>query len=341
MQEFVFGPVPSRRLGFSLGVDIIPRKYCSFDCIYCQVGKTTHKEVERRSFSDPGLIVTQVVERVEEGRRIDFISLSGSGEPTLSADIGEIIRELKRKTSIPLAVITNGSLLFREDVRRDIAAADVVLPSLDATGDEVFERINRPHPSLSFTQLVEGLRAFRAEYKGKIWLEVMLIKGINNSLEQIEIFRKILTRLSVDKVQLNTVARPPLEKSARGLDGAELVSLAHILGNGCEIIPAYSHRGSAPPRRAEPRRRAPPRSTSLRSHHGRTPARKAVQWRESVLATLKRRSLSLDDIVRTTGVSPAEARAGLDRLVEEGKIRLVRFNDEWFYAAGEEEEDPS
>ena len=176
MKEFVFGPVPSRRLGFSLGVDIIPRKYCSFDCIYCQVGKTTQKEVERRSFSDPGLIVKQVVERVEEGRRIDFISLSGSGEPTLCADIGEIIRELKRKTSIPLAVITNGSLLFREDVRRDIAAADVVLPSLDAAEDVVFERINRPHPALSFTRLVEGLKAFRRGYKGKIWLEIMLDK---------------------------------------------------------------------------------------------------------------------------------------------------------------------
>jgi wyosine [tRNA(Phe)-imidazoG37] synthetase (radical SAM superfamily) len=313
MKEFVFGPVPSRRLGFSLGVDIIPRKYCSFDCIYCQVGKTTHKEVERRSFSEPGLIVKQVVKRVEEGRRIDFISLSGSGEPTLSADIGEIIDELKRKTSIPLAVITNGSLLFREDVRRDIAAADVVLPSLDATGDVIFERINRPHPSLSFTQLVEGLKAFRRGYKGKIWLEIMLIKDINNSVEQLEMFRQLLRDISADKVQLNTVARPPLEESARGLDGEELLSLAHILGNGCEIISAFEKR---------------------------SPEQKAGQWRESVLATLTRRSLSLDDIVRTTGVSPAKARAGLDRLVGEGKIRLVRFNDGWFYAAGGEG-DPS
>jgi wyosine [tRNA(Phe)-imidazoG37] synthetase (radical SAM superfamily) len=310
MQEFVFGPVPSRRLGFSLCVDIIPRKYCSFDCIYCQVGKTTQKEVERRSFSDPGLIVKQVVERVEEGRHIDFISLSGSGEPTLSADIGEIIRAIKRKTPIPLAVITNGSLLFREDVRRDIAAADVVLPSLDATGDAIFERINRPHPALSFTQLVEGLRAFRRGYKGKIWLEIMLIKGINNGVEQLAIFKQIVSGLSADKVQLNTIARPPLEEAAHGLDDAELLSLAHALGNGCEIIPAFE---------------------------GRSRAQKAEQWRESVLATLKRRSLSLDDIVRTTGVSPTEARAGLDRLVEEGKIRLVRFNDEWFYVAGGEE----
>lgn len=313
MQEFVFGPVPSRRLGFSLGVDIIPRKYCSFDCIYCQVGKTTQKEVERRSFSDPGLIVKQVIERVKEGRRIDFISLSGSGEPTLSADIGEIIRAVKRKTPIPLAVITNGSLLFREDVRRDISAADVVLPSLDATGDAVFERINRPHPALSFTQLVEGLRAFRRGYKGKIWLEIMLIKGINNSVEQIEIFKQIVSMLSADKVQLNTVVRPPLEEAACGLDSAELLSLARVLGNGCEIIPAFERQ---------------------------SPAQEEEQWRESVLATLKRRSLSLDDIVRTTGVSPTEARAEVDRLVEEGKIRLVRFNNEWFYVA-RGEEDPS
>jgi wyosine [tRNA(Phe)-imidazoG37] synthetase (radical SAM superfamily) len=313
MQEFVFGPVPSRRLGFSLGVDIIPRKYCSFDCIYCQVGKTTQKEVERRSFSDPGLIVTQVLEKVEEGRRIDFISLSGSGEPTLSADIGEIIRAIKRKTPIPVAVITNGSLLFREDVCKDIAAADVVLPSLDATGDAVFERINRPHPALSFNRLVEGLKAFRRSYKGKIWLEIMLIKGINNGMEDLEIFKQIVSGLSADKVQLNTVARPPLEEAARGLDGAELLSIARLLGNGCEIIPAFKRE---------------------------TPAQKAGQWRESALATLKRRSLSLDDIVGTTGVSPAEAHAGLDRLIEEGEIRLVRLNNEWFYVAGGEE-DPS
>jgi wyosine [tRNA(Phe)-imidazoG37] synthetase (radical SAM superfamily) len=311
MQEFVFGPVPSRRLGFSLGVDIIPRKYCSFDCIYCQVGKTTHKEVERCSFSDPGLIVTQVAERMKEGRRIDFISLSGSGEPTLSADIGEIIRAIKRETSIPVAVITNGSLLFREDVRRDIAPADVVLPSLDATGDALFETINRPHPALSFTQLVEGLKAFRRGYKGKIWLEIMLIKGINNGSEHIEIFKQIVGGLSADRVQLNTVARPPLEEAARGLDGAELLSLAHVLGNGCELIPAFERR---------------------------SPAQKAQQWRESVVATLSRRSLSLDDIVRTTGVSLTEAKAGLDKLIGESKIRLVRFNNEWFYTAGGEED---
>ncbi len=210
-------------------------------------------------------------------------------------------------------MITNGSLLFREDVREEIAAADVVLPSLDATGDAVFEKINRPHPALSFTQLVNGLKAFRREYKGNIWLEIMLIKGINDGTADMEIFKQIVSGLSADKVQLNTVARPPLEEAARGIDGAELLSFAHVIGKGCEIIPAFERQ---------------------------TQAHIAEQWRESVLATLKRRSLSLDDIVRTTGVSRVEASAGLDSLIKEGEIRLVQFNDERFYVV-KGEEDPS
>jgi wyosine [tRNA(Phe)-imidazoG37] synthetase (radical SAM superfamily) len=309
MGKFTFGPVPSRRLGFSLGVDIIPRKYCSFDCIYCQVGKTTQKEVERRSFSDPDLIVKEVLKRTEEGRRTDFITLSGSGEPTLSADIGEIIRAIKRRTATPVAVITNGSLLFREDVVSEIGPADVVLPSLDATGDAGFERINRPHPALSFDQLVEGLEIFRRTYKGKIWLEIMLIKDINNGVEDFAIFREIVSRLGVDRVQLNTVVRPPLEEMARGLDGEELLSAAGAIGSGCEIIPAFENKAGVA---------------------------KKEEWRDSVIATLRRRSLSLDDIVRITGISRDEAEQGLERLISEGRIRLALFGDNEFYAAADE-----
>jgi wyosine [tRNA(Phe)-imidazoG37] synthetase (radical SAM superfamily) len=310
MGKFTFGPVPSRRLGFSLGVDIIPGKYCSFDCIYCQLGKTTQKEVERRSFSDPDLIVKEVLKRTEEGRRTDFITLSGSGEPTLSADIGEIIRAMKRRTSTPVAVITNGSLLFREDVVSEIGPADVVLPSLDATGDAGFELINRPHPALSFDQLVEGLRMFRRAYKGKIWLEIMLIKDINNGVEYLAIFKQIVSRLGVDRVQLNTVVRPPLEEKAQGLDGEELLSAAGAIGSGCEIIPAFEKKAGV---------------------------ENKEEWWDSVIATLRRRSLSLDDIVRTTGVSRDEAKQRLERLVAKGRIRLALFGNNEFYAATEED----
>ncbi len=311
MGKFTFGPVPSRRLGFDLGVDIIPRKCCTFDCIYCQVGKTTQKDVERRSFSDPDAIVKEILEKAEEGKQINYITLSGSGEPTLCADIGLIIRAIKRKTSIPVAVITNGSLLFRDDVAADIDPADLVLPSLDAPDEAVFQRINRPHPALSFARTVEGLKTFRRLFKGKIWLEIMLIKNINDGVEQLAMFREIISGIDADKVQLNTVARPPLEQSARRLDGEELLSAAAAIGNGCEIIPAFERR---------------------------TGAQKGQAWRGSVLATLRRRSLSLDDIVRTTGVSPEQAKVGLDRLIEEGEARRIQFGDKEFYAAADKPE---
>jgi wyosine [tRNA(Phe)-imidazoG37] synthetase (radical SAM superfamily) len=313
VKDFLFGPVPSRRLGFSLGVDIIPRKYCPFDCIYCQVGRTTHRETERARFCDPDWVVHEVIRKIGQGGRIDFVSLSGSGEPTLSSDIGRIIGELKRKTSVPVAVITNGSLLSREEVRRDLALADVVLPSLDAATEEVFEKINRPDPAISLAGLVEGLRAFRREYTGRILLEIMLIKNINTSKKYVEMLKELLHTISVDKVQLNTISRPPLDASAEGVDQGELSSIARFLGEKCEVIAPFRQYAAQPTGKG---------------------------WRASVLATLKRRSLSFDDIVRVTGVSPAEARAGLERLVREKKIRAVPFDNSIFYVVDEERDSP-
>ncbi len=303
----VFGPVPSRRLGFSLGVDIIPPKYCTFDCIYCQIGRTATKGVERRSFYDPDSIVEQVKEKVKEGGRIDYVTLSGSGEPTLNADIGRIIRALKEEVSLPLAVITNGSLLWQKDVRRDIAAADVVLPSLDAPDAAILERINRPHPSLAFEQVVEGLRAFRREYAGRIWLEIMLIKNINTARQVIESFGQLLSDINADKVQLNTVTRPPVDGRARPLGRIRLGSIARSLGSACEVIAGFE---SQQPTMNE-------------------------NWAASVLATLERRSLTLDDIVRTTGLNPAEARQGLKKLVDEKRIRAVTFDRRRYYTVTE------
>ncbi len=313
MDHFVFGPVPSRRLGFSLGVDLIPRKHCTFDCIYCQVGRTTHKEVERRSFADPGLVIGQVMERVKEGRAIDFITISGSGEPSLSSDMGLVIGELKRKTAIPVAAITNSSLLFREDVRRELALADLVLPSLDAAGQEVFDRVNRPHEGLSFDLLLSGLKEFRKAYKGRIWLEIMLINNINDAAEQIEMFKQIVSGIGADKVQLNTVTRPPAEETAMPVGRERLAAIAQRMGQGCEVIAAFDRKARAP-------------GTKV--------------WQASLVETLRRRSLSLDDVVRTTGVPVAAARAGLERLVREGRIKEVRVGKVRFYTVAAEGDAP-
>ncbi len=294
----VFGPVPSRRLGFSLGIDIIPPKYCSFDCVYCQIGRTAATQTERRSFYDPGEIVEQVKERVKKGDRIDHVTLSGSGEPTLNADIGRIIGMLKAEIKLPLAVITNGSLLWQPDVRRDIAAADVVLPSLDGPDQATLERVNRPHPSVRIERVLEGLRAFRRAYAGKLWLEIMLIKNINTARHVMELFGQILPGINADRVQLNTVTRPPADADARPLSSSRLAAIARNLGPACEVIAGFERRQTAAD----------------------------DDWAATVLATLGRRSLTLDDIVQTTGLSIAKVRQGLKKLVEEKRIRAVTFD---------------
>ena len=178
----LYGPVPSRRLGRSLGVDLVPFKVCTYDCIYCQIGKTTDKTLLRKEY----IPVEEILEELRcffdgEGSSVDYISLGGSGEPTLHSGLGSIIKGIKALTSIPVAVITNGALLSEEEVRKDLLQADVVLPSLDAASQEVFARINRPCFGFSVEEVIEGQVEFRKIYKGKIWLEILFCKGVNDT----------------------------------------------------------------------------------------------------------------------------------------------------------------
>ena len=159
-QQLVYGPVPSRRLGRSLGVDLVPLKTCTYDCVYCQLGRTTSKTVRRGRWVDPEAVGAQVRDKLSS--KPDVIALAGSGEPTLHAGIGAVIDGIKAITDVPVAVITNGSLLGRPAVRRELAAADIVLPSLDAPSEELFRRVNRPHESLHLADLIDGLVSFRA-----------------------------------------------------------------------------------------------------------------------------------------------------------------------------------
>jgi len=174
MGKNVFGPVPSRRLGLSLGVDIIPYKTCSYNCIYCQLKETTDQRIERASFLPVDKILSEVKEAIAKNERIDYITFSGSGEPTLNSDIGRLIAGTKEMTDIKVAVLTNGSLLYRPDVRRDLMKADLVKPSLDAASEKAFRKINRPHPALDLAKIIEGLRKFSEEFTGELYLEIML-----------------------------------------------------------------------------------------------------------------------------------------------------------------------
>jgi len=308
MGKFVFGPVPSRRLGFSLGIDIIPQKYCSFDCIYCQIGKTTNKEIKRESFFNTEEIIQEVVEKVKISEHIDFVSFSGSGEPTLNSDLGLMIKELKQLIHIPISVITNGSLLFKEDVRKDLLMADIVLPSLDAASEDIFRYINRPYSVLELNIIKEGLKKFRDEYNGKMWLEIMFIKGVNDDIDELSKFKEIIKSLNVDKIQLNTITRPPSEDVKGNLETHELVKIKEFFGDKCEIISAFERKINRGDKE---------------------------DWSGMILGIVERRSLSLEEIVRITGSTYYGAKNKLRIMEKEGKIKSFHFGNGVFYSKNE------
>ena len=246
---YVFGPVPSRRLGRSLGVDLIPFKTCTYDCIYCQLGRTTCKTLERRDW----VPIDDVIEQVQAAlpTQPDYITLSGSGEPTLYAQIGDVIDRIKKMTDIPVAVLTNGALLWHKDVRSHLLAADLIVPSLDAGDGAAFQAINRPHEGLSFAKMVDGLAACKAEFHGRYWLEVFLPDGYTACEKEVRKIARHVARIGPDLVQLNTVSRPPAESYATGVSLGCLERLAELFTPTAEIIAdipegadTEEHRGS-------------------------------------------------------------------------------------------------
>lgn len=236
--KFVFGPVPSRRLGQSLGIDTIPLKTCNWNCIYCQLGRTMPLTNERREYAPVEEILqeAETVLRSDKRREIDWVTFVGSGEPTLHSRIGQLIRSVKKMTALPVAVITNGSLLYLPEVRDDLCAADAVLPTLDAGTAELYRKINRPHPQVTFERLVNGLVEFRKAYSGKFWVEVMLIQGVNDSPEALQQIAKILKDIASDAVHINLPTRPPAEPWVQPPDPEGMMNALSILGEIAEVV---------------------------------------------------------------------------------------------------------
>jgi wyosine [tRNA(Phe)-imidazoG37] synthetase (radical SAM superfamily) len=243
--KFIFGPVPSRRLGRSLGVDIVGLKTCTQNCIYCQLGVNGVTTTQRKPYVDVAMVAAELKDKIDDGAQADFITISGSGEPTLNSDIGLLIDQIKEMTDIPVAVITNGTLLNDPQVRTDISRADAVMPSLDAGDEDGFRAMNCPHDSVTFRSLVDGLIAFRSQYKGQIWLEVFFCGGINASDEQVEKMSGIIDRIKPDKIQVNTAVRPTAEKSARAVTPAKLLELAKKLAPDAEVIASFPAKTSS------------------------------------------------------------------------------------------------
>ncbi len=296
----IYGPVPSRRLGFSLGIDIIPLKTCTLDCIYCQLGPTAHKALQRTEYFSPSEILAQIKEKLASGQRIDTITFSGSGEPTLNKILGKLIKEIKKITRIPVAVLTNSTLFTDKTVRNTLMAADLVIPSLDAATQEVFLQTNRPCSPLDIEDIIEGLKVFRREFKGSIWLEVMLVKGVNDSPVHIQKLQEAASRIKPDKIQLNTVVRPPAEKFAHPLSLEEMEKIRKAFGKNCEIIAEFDKK-------------------TLKSS--------PKDLEGAILAMIQRRPVTLSDISTALGRQKSEISKYLDALLSEGKIRPVTHKD--------------
>lgn len=278
-KKYFYGPVPSRRLGRSLGLDICPFKTCSFDCVYCQLGSVSRKTISRKSLAPVNRISDELKKIINARLNPDYITISGSGEPTLNADLGKIINNIKSITNIPVAIITNSSLMYRKDVRKECALADLLLPSLDAGDENTFRKINRPHRNISIEKLITGLTASRDEFKGPIWLEVFLVEGFNTSTPQLEKIKQAVKKIRPDKIQLNTAVRPASVPGVKPLSPQKLKHIAEIFGPNTEVIADFNAAGQTKHLSAD---------------------------RQNILAMLKRRPCSVNDIASALSINHAE-----------------------------------
>lgn len=228
--KYIYGPVPSRRLGLSLGISPIPKKTCNYSCIYCQLGRTDRMTNTRQMFFPVSSIMAEFDDILKQHLKFDVVTIVGEGEPVLYAGLGDLILEIKTRTDKPVAVITNGSLLFDQRVQLEISKADIILPTLDAYDEASFRRINRPHRSLHFEEVLGGLKEFSKKYQGQLWIEIMLLKGINDDDTTLPKYADILKQIRYSKVYLNTPVRPPAEAYVLAIEPERMQSAARILG---------------------------------------------------------------------------------------------------------------
>jgi wyosine [tRNA(Phe)-imidazoG37] synthetase (radical SAM superfamily) len=304
--KHIYGPVTSRRLGSSLGVDVLPLKTCSFNCIYCQLGATLSPTVERAPYIAAAEVLSEIEEYLAgDGPRPDYITFSGSGEPTLHSELGEMIQKAKNMAEVKIAVLTNSSMITLPEVRSGISAADLVVPSLDAATQAVFERVNRPAPGLKIDSIINGLEAFRKEFAGELRLEVLLVEGINDSQSELEKMRDAARRILPDAIDLNTVARPPADSSASALTSERMAEVAEFFGEKARAV-----------------------LPSKKMHHG-VPGEAA----KKILSLLRRRPCSFAEICSSLGLGTDEAAAALAAMSRKGLVTSVDGREDGFYRA--------
>jgi len=291
--KHLFGPVGSRRLGISLGIDPVPHKTCTLNCVYCECGKTTNLTLERKEYIPTDEILNELNEYLETSPDLDYITFSGSGEPTLHSRIGEIIDFLKRNyPQYKIAVLTNGTLFYNKKLRDEIKNADLIIPSLDAASDELFRKINRPQRELDINKIMDGLIEFRKEFSGKMWLEIFIVPGLNDTDDQLQLLKRAIKKIKPGRIQLNILDRPGTEDWVIQAKKEALEKIALFLD--AEIIAEFKQR------------------KKIRSF--------SRDIEENIISTLRRRPCTARDLSEMLGIHLNEINKYLRVLIKNGKI---------------------
>lgn len=307
MYKYLFGPVPSRRLGMSLGIDLVPKKVCTLNCVYCEVGETTKLTTDRMEYVKYDKIISELNQFMSNKPKIDYITFSGSGEPTLNSRIGEVLAYIKQNyPEVKTAILTCGALLSSPQLRSELLEADVILPSLDAATQAVFNKINRPNPNLNIDTYIKGLIDFRKEFKGQIWLEVFLLKGYNDSLEELDLIKEAILKINPNTVQLNTLDRPGTVEGLIAMTKDELQKIKDYWG-----IPYVEIIASAAKR------------TDVDSYN--------TDIEGTILTTIARRPCTLEDLHQILGIHVNEINKYLGTLELNKKIKSTTLKRGAFY----------
>jgi len=310
--SILFGPVPSRRLGRSLGVDMVPYKTCSFNCVYCELGGTTNHTIQRQSFLDIDLVCRELKERLPQLQgKVDYITLAGSGEPTLNLDLKDLVAEIKNLTSTPIAVLTNSSLLPDPEVRKELQQVDLIVPSLDAVTQKIFEQVNQPVKGIKSQEIVQALIDLRKEFQGQIWLEVLFCAGINDSMSELNLLHEAVKAIRPDRIQINSVFRPPAIEGILACTPEKLQQISTMLSSVAEVV-------------GQP-------------HLDKVAVSQSRSFKKRILELLKRRPCTLSDIVRATGISHIELVKILDTLIQAGFLQIRSHEGQAYYQFRSEE----
>ena len=301
--KYLFGPVPSRRFGRSLGVDLIPYKTCSQDCVFCQLGRTPEKTLTRNDYIPLQEVYDEISEWLKKDGKADYVTLSGSGEPTLHSNFGEVLKYVKEKTPIKTVLLTNGSLFHLPEVREAASQAHIVKVSLSAWDQLSYGWVNRPHPLLDFDQMIEGQKSFRNKYKGKLWIEVFLVAGMNSMPSDVSKIAALADSLMPDRIHLNTAVRPPAEDFVAPLPSERLASLCNLFHSPVEVIAPYKNKGDIEISANE----------------------------EAIFSMLTRRSCTAEDIAGAFGMHFNEVSKYLGNLLRKELIRTKRTGESFYY----------